>query len=186
MNKTKGHNTKHVIPAIGVSHTTACKYDMSFDEMFDFTAEVYFHFYCIQFACFCSSFRFSQPIYLRLKHGPKTTSAYCSSLVRPKRGKTCPRQGASSRALRERLRRSLLTSRGGGRGRRFDAIPSALIGSSVLPGIIQRSQYILYRLELPGPSPRRYPCMKMKGSTNTGREMRGLDHHIHSQMTLLS
>ena len=50
----------------------------------------------------------------QLKHGPKTTGFFALFTVKPKRVKTCLRQGASSGALRGRFRRGPLTSRRGG------------------------------------------------------------------------
>ena len=65
-----------------------------------------------RFARFCSSsvFSWSSTTKLHLKHGPKTT--YFLALVKPKRVKTCLRQGVSSGALGGRLRRGPRTSRG--------------------------------------------------------------------------
>ena len=77
------------------------------------------------------TFFLSQPTTkLHFKYGPKTTC--CLALVKPKRVKTCLRQGASIGALRGRLRRAPLTSRGEGRGHGFAVTTSALVGSSVL------------------------------------------------------
>ena len=85
------------------------------------------------------------PPKLLMKHGPKTTCFL--ALAKPNRVKTCLRQGASSGALRGRLRRGPLTSLG---------------GPAVHWHMTQPVRTVPYWLELPGPSPKGF---SMAGAT---------------------
>ena len=67
------------------------------------------------------------------------------ALVKPNRVKSCPRKSASSGALRGRLRRDPLTSRGWTDGRGFAA--------TNFTGWIQAPDCLLLARELPGHSP---------------------------------